>query len=614
MSATDTSQSSSDFLKSSRLPGDFELNSWTHGLGGAPRPNPTPSSPISSQSPSQPSQGSLSFSTGSAVNANVGNTSAGNRYTPQSNPNFRYDQKSPSAAQAAPSNPFVSSSLGQSGDSRPDARGVTRDAWNQTQTSDLQSFDLSTYVQSQARPSPTSSPREYSQTKKDQTLPGAGFNDWGHQSVVSQQSSSNQSSLDQLSVSDTSSAAGEYEDYDNESGSDTYESRFANKKILISVVLVGALVLGGGMSYLYNSYFGKDTDGPTPIVKNAQGPSKVKPTDPGGKQFAHSDSKILGRLNDGSAPAETDPSSETRKVSTLVVGRDGSIQPPAGGETQNATPSVSVPVPGMTLIDGAAPSGKPSSSPSVNVTGPTSSPAKAENSSDGSKAVDVKVSDNAAAKETVPTPTATPSNASSATNTSQVSAASTPSNTPPTPNTSPSPVPAANNVSETSQQAKAEAGPPNPSSNAATKSTLTEADHADPSSQKKVASSPSQTGSAAGSSSTKPKTDIKTASLDPSTKTARSLPPSGVGYVAVLASVPVSGTSRIIALQQYADLQQKYNGILQNKTPDVQEANLGEKGRYHRLVIGPPSSKEAASSVCAQLKSAGYSGCWIMAY
>jgi cell division septation protein DedD len=90
--------------------------------------------------------------------------------------------------------------------------------------------------------------------------------------------------------------------------------------------------------------------------------------------------------------------------------------------------------------------------------------------------------------------------------------------------------------------------------------------------------------------------------------------PSGLGYVAVLASVPASGTSRITALQQYADLQQRYAGILQNKTPDVTEANLGEKGRYHRLVVGPPGSKDGANSVCSQLKTAGYTSCWVMAY
>ncbi len=86
------------------------------------------------------------------------------------------------------------------------------------------------------------------------------------------------------------------------------------------------------------------------------------------------------------------------------------------------------------------------------------------------------------------------------------------------------------------------------------------------------------------------------------------------GYVAVLASVPVSSSSRMDALAQYADLQQKYASLLKDKTPDVREANLGARGRYHRLLVGPPSSRAQASGLCTQLKSAGYSGCWVTAY
>jgi cell division protein FtsN len=54
--------------------------------------------------------------------------------------------------------------------------------------------------------------------------------------------------------------------------------------------------------------------------------------------------------------------------------------------------------------------------------------------------------------------------------------------------------------------------------------------------------------------------------------------------------------------------------VLAAKTPDVQEANLGEKGVWYRAVVGPPASREAASGICSQLKTAGYSGCWVTAY
>ncbi|KAB2910718.1 MAG: SPOR domain-containing protein [Hyphomicrobiaceae bacterium] len=68
------------------------------------------------------------------------------------------------------------------------------------------------------------------------------------------------------------------------------------------------------------------------------------------------------------------------------------------------------------------------------------------------------------------------------------------------------------------------------------------------------------------------------------------------------------------ALKAFADLQQKYGDVLASRTPDVQEANLGEKGIWYRAVVGPPGSRDAASGVCTQLKAAGYVGCWVTGY
>jgi hypothetical protein len=88
--------------------------------------------------------------------------------------------------------------------------------------------------------------------------------------------------------------------------------------------------------------------------------------------------------------------------------------------------------------------------------------------------------------------------------------------------------------------------------------------------------------------------------------------PSGAtsGYVAVLSSKK----SRMDALKAFADIQQKYGDVLASKTPDVQEADLGDKGLWYRAVVGPPGSRDAASAVCSQLKTAGHTGCWVTAY
>ena len=111
MSATDTSQSSSGFLRTQRPTGESELNAWTQGLGGAPRPNPVAPSPIPSSQGAP--QGFPSSSTPSSVpGSSLGSSTAASRYS-SLNPNVRYDQKPPAAFQQNGINPFLSSpSLG----------------------------------------------------------------------------------------------------------------------------------------------------------------------------------------------------------------------------------------------------------------------------------------------------------------------------------------------------------------------------------------------------------------------------------------------------------------------------------------------------------------------
>lgn len=291
------------------------------------------------------------------------------------------------------------------------------------------------------------------------------------------------------------------------------EPRRGGWKKIVGLVACTILV-GGGFAVAYSSIMGPGDGKDTPLIKGASGPSKVKPSEPGGKQFAHADSKIMGRLGDGESSVESSDTAGVRKVPVVTVGRDGSIQPPSSQEETSAIVSV----PGLTVIDGFGGGGPSPTRPAAPQQKSAPPPVKMVASSEESSPVNV-----APPKRT----------------------ASLQDDAPP-----------------------AKAAP-------AVK-------------KEKVAAvvSPGSTG---------PK-------------------PTGAGYVAVLASVPASGSSRIEALKQFADMQQKYTAILQNKTPDVQEADLGEKGTYHRLLVGPPGSRDSASSVCTQLKAQGYSGCWVTAY
>lgn len=303
----------------------------------------------------------------------------------------------------------------------------------------------------------------------------------------------------------------EYEDEDEGSG--------RGRKFLVLAALAGAIVVGGGVAYGYQALFAPLPSDAPPVVRNANGPAKVKPSDPGGRKFAHTDSKIMGRLG-GAAPAATDPATGARKVSTMKIGRDGTIIPPSA-------PSAAGPrmVTGMTLGDTA--------------TGPS------------------------------PIPMVKPAPAAAST-----------SNAPPVEIAKVAPVTRTEPAAAAALPVKVTPPKPSPKAKAAAKPT-------------------------------------ETAALPPAKKPAPAATgprPTGAGYVPVLASVPASKSSRMDALKQFADMQQKFAGALTNRTPDVQEANLGAKGTYHRLIAGPPGSADSARSVCNKLKAEGYGDCWVLAY
>lgn len=300
----------------------------------------------------------------------------------------------------------------------------------------------------------------------------------------------------------------------------------------IAAVMTCTVLVGVGVTMAYSALLGPGSDEPTPVVKGLASPAKVKPSDPGGKQFDHTDSKIMGRLGEGGAPS-ADPAG-VKKVPIVTVGRDGSIQAPGSEETRAV-----VAVPGLTVIDGlGAPSGLNPTRPATPAAAAQPAPVEMVNAVEKKKA------------EAAKAPVVAPTKAAASERVPAIPAKSTTVlNTPAPPKAEPKAEPKKQRVAAVTDDA-APVGPK----------------------------------------------------------------PTGAGYVAVLASVPASGSSRMDALKQFADMQQKYGMILQNKTPDIQEANLGAKGTYHRLLVGPPGSRDSATSVCTQLKAEGYSGCWVTAY
>jgi cell division protein FtsN len=52
-------------------------------------------------------------------------------------------------------------------------------------------------------------------------------------------------------------------------------------------------------------------------------------------------------------------------------------------------------------------------------------------------------------------------------------------------------------------------------------------------------------------------------------------------------------------------MKRRYKSVLGGFEPDIQRADLGAKGTYYRVRIGPMASRGAALRLCEQLKSAG---------
>lgn len=357
------------------------------------------------------------------------------------------------------------------------------------------------------------------------------------------------------------------------------EPKWYSWKLMAAIVVTGAVVTGGGV-VLYDSFKGGGLapGGSAPIIKADQGPNKTAPVDAGGRQFAHQDSKLLGRLDSNKSSSGSEVAADTsdtgnrvRAVPTVKIGRDGRLilpqAPKAVASAANVEASTEgTSIPGINVVDtlngqnrsrfGALPPALPpgTTAPSTRT---------------------VAVPEVAPPKAPVSTPAAPIIRNRGAANLATARDASPP------------PVPSRSAVGSAWRMTGAQ------NSNAGGTSSSTSATAAiRPSIAQPV--SPTRTASTLGAASV--------ASTSPTRAGTRR-------YVAVLATAP----TQVQALQSFAELQQRHPAALQNKVPSVQRADLKARGLgvMYRLVVGPAASRGVANSVCNSLKSEGYKGCWV---
>jgi cell division septation protein DedD len=109
-----------------------------------------------------------------------------------------------------------------------------------------------------------------------------------------------------------------------------------------------------------------------------------------------------------------------------------------------------------------------------------------------------------------------------------------------------------------------------------------------------------------------PAPEPKPAAKPAAQQTTAATPQADAGPVKYVVQVG-SKKNQTEALASFADMQQKYPTLLANYRPMVQKADLGAKGTWYRLRIGPIADKTAATKLCSQLKSQGLPDCLVMA-
>ena len=66
-----------------------------------------------------------------------------------------------------------------------------------------------------------------------------------------------------------------------------------------------------------------------------------------------------------------------------------------------------------------------------------------------------------------------------------------------------------------------------------------------------------------------------------------------------------SQRSREEAVASFANLRKRYPALLSGQSPDIQEVDLGSKGTFYRVRVGPLQSRAEAADFCTKYKAAG---------
>lgn len=425
-----------------------------------------------------------------------------------------------------------------------------------------------------------------------------------------------------IEASSTSAYAAEDEDIEMMSADDTYEreGQYAEadgqqrprRGTFVAVgALLGLVVLAAAAGYVYTQVGGSSAnEGPLPIIRADSQPVKVAPDDPGGAEIPNQDRLVYNRVSGETAEPETKLVSREEEILGPPNGTakeearfsaDGAAEEMATGTTSAASDSSAAepgslaplaatsppangiaPVPRRVKTVVVRPDG---SIVSIEPQEPTPAPSAAPTQT---AAADIPVPPSRPAPAAAPAPTREPVRLAS------TSSDASPPPVPPVQPTRaapsappPSNAPLALNPQAAQQQAEQPAGSQRVARAAPDRSVQPQSRTwftAVPSSPPAAAAAPAPTTSPAPSAGT----DTRQ-------------------YVVQLAA----RRNEEQANEAYNTLKAQYAGLLGRYQPLIQRADLGERGVYYRVRVGPMASAEAAKDVCEQLKTAGLPDCLV---
>ena len=343
--------------------------------------------------------------------------------------------------------------------------------------------------------------------------------------------------------------------------------RSSSKGLLAVIALVAAAGVGGGSAFIYKTIYGGTAvqDGKPPVILSDKRPIKERPAKPGGRVFENGDKKVFARVG---KPQVAKPAGSAADRVQFARTTAPAAKPSAG-------------IPGVSLggIPGVSLGGTPA---------PAATATRPEPSAISPAARRPQVATSPAGVRKVPTVTIRPDGTLA----------------PPKPLNQAQPVlrPAATRTASLG----APVGAPNPAGGGSRQLA--------PAAQPRPVSRPTLTNRTAIKPVARP-AQPKPVVRRPAPARTASLPPAAApvgrgGYVAQISA----RKSRLDALAAFADLQQRYPSVLNGKTPDIQTANLGSRGTWYRVRVGPPRSKAATNQLCSQLKRAGLGSCLVRAY